>query len=44
MDRTDTNHKPHVALEMFVPADDERWQWLIPQTEINASNGIVTQN
>ena len=44
MDRRDTNHLQHVALEMFVPAGDERWQWLIPQDEINASGGLITQN
>lgn len=44
MDKTNTNHQPHIAIEMNVPAGDPKWQWLIPQTEINTSDGIVIQN
>lgn len=44
LDRTGTNHQPSIAIVMEVPAGDEQWQFLIPQDEINNSNGIVTQN
>lgn len=29
---------------MDVPAGDKRWQFLIPQAEINNTNGVVVQN
>lgn len=38
------NHNATYAVEMNVPAGDKRWQFLIPQNEINNSNGVVVQN
>jgi hypothetical protein len=44
LDRNNANHNASLALEMSIDAGDSRWQWLIPQDEINASHGLVTQN
>jgi hypothetical protein len=44
LDRTGANHDPAVAVILSVPAGDKLWQFLIPQTEIDNSNGLVTQN
>lgn len=45
LNRNNGNHNTTYANGvMDVPADDKRWQFLIPQAEINNSNGIVVQN
>ena len=45
LDRTGTNSVDAVTLNKnVVPASDPSWTWLIPQTEINNSKGLVTQN
>ena len=45
LDRTGANHNAVVTNNlMMVPAGDKRWTWLIPQDEINGSNGLVEQN
>nr|WP_314499739.1 RagB/SusD family nutrient uptake outer membrane protein [uncultured Chryseobacterium sp.] len=45
LDRTGANHVSAVINNLnFVPAGDKRWTWLIPQSEINASQGLVEQN
>ena len=44
LDRTGANHDPALVGQLFeVPAGDNRWQWQIPQDEIN-SNPLVEQN
>jgi hypothetical protein len=44
LNRTGANHDPAVAVTMQVPAGDKQWEFLIPQDEINFTNGVVTQN
>lgn len=45
LDRTGANHVSAVTNNLsMVPAGDKRWTWLIPQAEINASQGLVVQN
>lgn len=45
LDRTGTNTVDAVTLNLnVVPANHNSWTWLIPQTEINNSKGVVTQN
>lgn len=45
LDRTGTNISAVVTNNLVtVPANDPRWTWLIPQSEIDASNGLVEQN
>ena len=44
LDRKGTNYSKSVALVMEIPADDLRWQWLIPESEIKTSLGMVEQN
>jgi len=44
LDRTGSNHSAAVAVTLSVPAGDKMWEFLIPQDEINNSNGVVTQN
>jgi hypothetical protein len=44
LDRTGSNHVAAVAVTLSVPAGDKLWEYLIPQDEINNSNGIVIQN
>ncbi|WP_294239919.1 MULTISPECIES: RagB/SusD family nutrient uptake outer membrane protein [Chryseobacterium] len=42
---TTSNHSPTVVNNIYnVPAGDKRWQYLIPKSEIDASNGLVVQN
>jgi hypothetical protein len=46
LNRVGTNHNAIVAVVGMttpIPADDKRWQWLLPQTEIN-TNPILKQN
>jgi hypothetical protein len=42
LERRNTNHKPDVANILYVPAGDNQWQWLIPQSEID-SNPAISQ-
>lgn len=45
LDRTGTNQVSVVTNSLLtVPAGDKRWTWLIPQAEIDASQGLVKQN
>jgi hypothetical protein len=44
LDRNNANHDPAVAVTMSVPAGDKLWEFLIPQDEINNSNGVIAQN
>lgn len=45
LDRTGANHVSVVTNNLMnVPAGDKRWTWMIPQDEINASQGLVKQN
>jgi hypothetical protein len=44
LDRTGANHVTAVATTLTVPAGDVQWEFLIPQDEINNTNGVVTQN
>ena len=45
LDRTGANHSAVVTNNVLsVPAGDKRWTWLIPQSEIDASSGLVIQN
>jgi hypothetical protein len=44
LDRTGANHDASVAVVLTIPVDDVRWEFLIPQDEINNSNGLVRQN
>ena len=45
LDRTGANHSTTVTNNLLtVPAGDKRWTWLIPQAEINASQGLIKQN
>lgn len=45
LDRTGANHSTVVTNNLLsVPAGDKRWTWLIPQAEIDASQGVVEQN
>lgn len=44
LDRRNSNHDEAIANTMYVPAGDVRWQFLIPQSEINSNEGIVEQN
>ncbi len=44
LDRTNSNHSNTLTSGLLtVPSGDNRWQWLIPQTEINA-NPLIEQN
>jgi hypothetical protein len=44
LDRTGSNHTNTLTSGLLsVPAGDKRWQWLIPQAEINA-NPLIEQN
>lgn len=42
--RTGANHNATYANVLTVPAGDKTWQFLIPQDELNYSNGVVVQN
>ena len=45
LDRTGANHSAVVTNNLLtVPAGDKRWTWLLPQAEIDASQGLVIQN
>ncbi|PMD90674.1 hypothetical protein BWI97_22045, partial [Siphonobacter sp. BAB-5405] len=45
LNRNGGNHNAAYNNGVFeVPAGDIRWQFLIPQDEINNSNGVVVQN
>lgn len=40
LDRTNSNHTVALAQTLSEPAGDARWQWLIPQSEIDANKAI----
>jgi len=42
LDRTNSNHTVALAQTLSEVAGDARWQWLIPQDEINANSAIGT--
>ncbi|HTE25142.1 RagB/SusD family nutrient uptake outer membrane protein [Flavitalea sp.] len=45
LDRTGANHDGGLTGGLFnVPAGDIQWEFLIPQAEINNTNGVVIQN
>jgi hypothetical protein len=45
LDRTGANHDGGLTGGLFtVPASDIQWEFLIPQAEINNTNGVVVQN
>jgi len=44
LDRRNSNHNASLAGVFQVPAGDIQWQFLIPQAEINNTNGVVVQN
>lgn len=44
LDRNDANHNGSLVGVYDVPAGDIRWQFLIPQAELNNTNGVVVQN
>jgi hypothetical protein len=41
LNRNGANHRAAIAVVFDVPAGDKRWEWLIPQSEINANPAIV---
>ena len=41
LDRNGANHSTSVALVFNIPAGDNQWEFLFPQTEINANHAIV---
>jgi starch-binding outer membrane protein, SusD/RagB family len=41
LDRTNANHQQSLASVLTIPAGDPRWEFLIPQSEINANSAIV---
>jgi hypothetical protein len=44
LDRTNSNHSATLTVgALSIPAGDKRWEWLIPQKEINA-NPLIKQN
>ncbi len=44
LDRDGGNHNATLSNVMTIPAGDIRWQFMIPQTEINNTNELVKQN
>jgi len=45
LNRRGGNHNASYAGNLLeVPAGDKRWQYLLPQDEVNNTNGVVTQN
>lgn len=44
LNRNGANHNVSLASIYDVPAGDAKWQFLIPQSEINNSGGVVVQN
>jgi hypothetical protein len=43
LNRNGSNHNAALAVALDIPAGDNQWQWLIPQSEINA-NPLIKQN
>ncbi len=43
LNRNGANHVASVASVFDIPTGDQRWQWLLPQAEINA-NELIAQN
>lgn len=43
LNRNGSNHNTALAVSMTMSADNAAWQWLIPQSEINA-NPLIKQN
>jgi len=43
LDRRGTNHLTTYCRELYIPATDPRWQWAIPQSEMN-TNELMVQN
>jgi len=41
LDRTGANHNASTAVTLNVPAGDNKWEWLIPQNEMNANSAMV---
>ena len=44
LDRNGANHIASLAVEFSIPAGDKRWEFLIPQGEIDRTLGVVVQN
>lgn len=44
LNRNGANHNATLAVTFDVPAGDVRWQFLIPQAELNRTQGVVIQN
>jgi len=44
LDRNGANHVASLAVTFDVPAGDKRWEFLIPQAEIDYTLGVVQQN
>ncbi len=44
LDRQGINHQASLAVKMFEPAGTKNWQFLIPQSEIDYTLGVVKQN
>lgn len=44
LDRSGANHNGSLVGVYNIPVGDLRWQFLIPQAEINNTNGLVVQN
>lgn len=44
LDRNGSNHNPVLALYMTLPAEDNRWNYQIPQGEIDANDKIGTED
>ena len=44
LDRNGANHLASLAVQFNVPAGDIKWQFLIPQGEIDRTLGVVVQN
>lgn len=43
LDRNGSNHNPALCLYMTLPAEDNRWNYMIPQGEIDA-NPLITED
>jgi hypothetical protein len=41
LDRNGANHSASVALVFNIPAGDNQWEFLFPQTEMNANPAVV---
>lgn len=44
LNRSGANHDATLAEVFTIPVGSNMWEWLIPQDEINNSNGLVIQN